>query len=181
MILIIDCGSSKTYKIDLIAQKYGYFTRTIAKTDLKKINLKKYDKFIISGGPILLTENINYYQDFEFIKEISKPVLGICLGHQIIGLLFGAKIYSYQTIKGKNKITILKKDKIFKNISYNSVFYEDHKEYINLPSNFILLAKSENCENEAMKHYSKNIYGVQFHPEISDEIGERFLFNFFKI
>ena len=181
MILIIDCGSSKTYKFAEIATKYGFLSKTILKADLKNINFEKYEKIIISGGPTLLTQNTDYYKDFDFIKKIDKPVLGVCLGHQIIGLQFGAKIQSYQAVTGKSRITVLKKDKIFDNINKNPIFYEDHKEYINLPDNFTLLAKSDNCENEAMKHNAKYIYGVQFHPEISQETGERFLLNFFMI
>ena len=181
MILIIDCGSSKTYKFKEIAEKLGFPSEIIKKDDFAPEMLDKYEKIIISGGPALLTKDKNYYRSFDFIKNYNKPLLGVCLGHQIIGLQFGADIFTQPHITGMNEISFCKLDKIFTNISPKTEFMEDHREYINLPPNFFLLGNSENCANEAMKHNNKPIYGVQFHPEISGSQGEKLLENFLRI
>jgi GMP synthase (glutamine-hydrolysing) len=107
--------------------------------------------------------------------------LGICLGHQIIGLLYGAEIQAGKRIDKKERIEIIKENDLFKNIKNFSLFKQAHCESITLPTEFILLAKSKSCENEAMKHKNKKIYGVQFHPEVSEKNGRKLFDNFVKI
>jgi GMP synthase (glutamine-hydrolysing) len=58
---------------------------------------------------------------------------------------------------------------------------EDHCEGITLPDQFILLARSRSYDVEAMKHREKDIYGVQFHPETSNEPGRKIAHNFLKL
>ncbi|MFN7013452.1 MAG: glutamine amidotransferase-related protein, partial [Bacteroidia bacterium] len=58
---------------------------------------------------------------------------------------------------------------------------QDHTEGINLPEEFVLLAKSEHYPNEAMQHKTKNIYGVQFHPETSSNLAKHIITNFLSI
>ncbi len=181
MILVINCGSSKTYKFKEIAQKLGFSAEIQKKDNLPNIIFERYSKIIISGGPTLLTQDKEYYKDFAFVKTYSKPILGVCLGHQIIGLQFGAKIYSYKPVSKDVEIDVLKRNDIFKGLSEKPIFREDHREYIDLPEDFLLLAKSNTCINEAMKHKIKPIYGLQFHPEISNENGLIVLKNFFNL
>lgn len=178
MILIIDCGSSKIKNLKQIFKEFGYESEICKLENLSP--LKSYDGIVISGGPLLLTEALSmYYLDyFKFIKSYKKPILGICLGHQIIGIKYGAKIYLGNEIREMQKIAFLKDDKLFAKVENNSLFKEDHTEYIDLPSDFILLATSKNCANEAMKHNKKPIYGLQFHPEISGDEGKMLLKNF---
>jgi GMP synthase (glutamine-hydrolysing) len=115
------------------------------------------------------------------VKKVKVPILGICLGHQIIGLLYGSKIKRDKLIKKKEKIEIISKNKLFANVKDHPLFREEHSEYITLPKGFHLLAKSSSCNNETMKHKKKNIYGVQFHPEYSGTNGRKLLSNFLKL
>lgn len=79
------------------------------------------------------------------------------------------------------KIDILRENKLFDSIKNLSLFQEAHFEFITLPEDFILLAKSESCQNEAMKHKDRIIYSTQFHPEESNKEGLRLINNFLKM
>ena len=178
MILIIDCGSSKTKEIPIILNESGFEQKKISIDDLPLKDYAGISGIIISGSSILLTNTPAYINRFDFIDKIKIPLFGICFGHQIIGLKFGSEVSKGNLIKGEQKMQILKENQLFKGIETNSNFDENHCEYINLPKDFELLAKSYSCDVEAMKHKEKNIYGVQFHPESSGENGKKMLINF---
>lgn len=180
MILIIDCGSKKTKEIVKVLDEAGFKNKTVAMRDLLLRDYNDFSGIIISGAPLLLTEvDVSYHLNkFEFIKKLSIPLLGICFGHQIIGLLFGSKIMKGKEVREEQDIEAVVPNKLFRGLDRTCSFTEDHCEYIDLPDNFILLAKSNTCEVEAMKHKDKEIYGVQFHPEVSDENGRKLLVNF---
>lgn len=183
MILIINCGSEK---VDLIARMVSkdHFELQIVRLDeIKNIDFANYNGIIISGAPILLTE-IDYSSVldlFEFIHRINYPILGICFGHQIIGLLYGAKAFRGHECRTDEIIEVIERNELFDGLDAILSLREDHCEGITLPNNFILLAKSRGYGVEAMKHREKSVYGVQFHPEASGESGEKIIKNFLKL
>jgi len=183
MICIIDCGTSSLQKIKRNLTDLDYKFRVIKLDEIENSDFKSFSGIIISGAPTLLTQvnQQEYLDKFNFLKSIEIPVLGICLGHQIIGLLNGSKIQAEKMIDKMEQIEILKENDLFAGIQDFGLFREEHLEFISLPENFTLLAKSESCDNEAMKHKNKNIYGVQFHPEVSDDNGKKLFTNFLKL
>jgi GMP synthase (glutamine-hydrolysing) len=183
MILIVDCGSKSMINLYDLLKKARKRFKIVKLDNLPEISGLNYQGVIIGGAPILLTEanKKEYVKNFRFIKESDKPVLGICFGHQIIGLLYGSKIFKGNEVRRSQKIQIVKKEPLFSGIKCSSFFLEDHIEHITLPKKFFLIADSETCENEAMKHKSKNIYGVQFHPEVSGKPGKVLINNFLKL
>lgn len=180
MICIIDCKTSWLKEIKKLVKESSHKYKVIKLSEIKKFNFKLVSGVIISGSPLLLTKvnQKEYISLFRFIKNISVPVLGICLGHQIIGLLHGSKIDIGNMVNKKEKIVFYKMDKLFSGIKNNSFFQEEHSEFITVPKDFILLAKSKSCNNEAMRHKKKIIYGVQFHPEVSNGNGKKLFENF---
>ena len=183
MMCIIDCGTSYIHFLQKDLREFDYTSKVVNLEEIEKNSFKFISGIIISGSPILLTktDHRKYLNLFSFIKTTSIPILGICFGHQIIGLLYGADISIGKKINKKESIDFVKSDVLFSNIENPSLFQEEHSEHITLPKNFFLLAKSKSCENEAMKHKSKLIYGVQFHPEVSSNNGKRVLENFLKL
>lgn len=182
MIYIINCGSKKVANFSKILDEIKIDNKIISFDEIEKFDFSKSSGIIISGAPILLTKNDKkiFLNKFNFLLNYENPVLGVCFGHQIIGLLYNAKISLGRDIRYPEHIQIIKQDPIFKDI-LNEKFIEDHCEYITIPDNFDRIAKSSSCDNEAMKHKTKNIYGVQFHPEVSERVGKIFLKNFVDI
>ena len=133
-------------------------------TSLEEIKAMNPEGIILGGGPSI--ERIGNWEDI--IKHINVPILGICLGHQVIANVFGgetksAEIESYAQID----LNIEKEEGIFKDVGKSLKVWASHKdEVITLPENFEILASSDKCAIEAMKHKEKEIYGIQFHPEV---------------
>ena len=179
MIAVIDCGSSKTPQIAQQLEEY-IDVQVLGLMDFKAENLAQFDGVVLSGAPILLTDidPAPYLQHLSWIKTYDKPLLGICFGHQIIGLLHGARVSKMREDRGFQEIELIKDDSLFERLPDVFKMQEDHCEHISVPHGFDLLACSDACINEAMKHKEKPMYGVQFHPEVSGNFGHVLLENF---
>lgn len=180
MIGIIDFGSKKTPDIESVCLEISYLTQVLWWDDVGRNKLELFDKIILSGAPVLLTEINHQYHisKFSFLKNSQVPVLGICFGHQLLGLVHGAEAFMGEAVREWTEIKIKSKNNLFKGFASGTRMMEDHTEGITLPDNFKCLATSDKYEVEAMKHISKPIYGVQFHPEVSGKEGKRLLNNF---
>ena len=178
-IAIIDCGSQKTSFIYDAVDEF-MDAEVIPMVDLNREYLQEFDGVIISGAPILLSEidPTRYLIQFNWVRSWEKPLLGICFGHQIIGMLHDAHISriaedrDWQTIESYMDCPILDK------LPSEMEMMEDHCEAISIPSAFHLIGSSDACINEIMMHRSKPIYGVQFHPEVSGNQGQILIGNF---
>lgn len=182
MILIIDCGSKKTPHIEEIIDEFiDYKTKSIL--EINEEDLKDVIGIVISGAPLLITEMdlIPYLNKTHWIKTTSLPILGICFGHQLIGLQFGAYGSRIKEDRDLQTVGILEDTKIFDKLPEEFEMMEDHCETISIPADFNLIASSDACVNEAMQHKSKPIFGVQFHPEVSGNLGRVIFENFVKI
>ncbi|MCV2502226.1 MAG: aminodeoxychorismate/anthranilate synthase component II [Candidatus Lightella neohaematopini] len=153
--------------------------------DITDINSINPNKIIILPGP---GSPSSLSISSKIIKHFSDtiPILGICLGHQIIGKIFGAKVTKSNFIMhGKQSNIIHDKSNIFYNINspfkaarYNSLTISTE----NLPDCLLISAWSiynNNKEIMAIKHRNLPLYGIQFHPEsILSECGIKILYNF---
>lgn len=182
MILIIDCGSTKTPEIGLMLKKLNADFRvlTINKFDLS--DTEDADATIISGAPILLTEVDTgpYLKKFEFLSQTNKPVLGICFGHQVLGMVHGSKVKRCEEDRKTTAISLMDSE-LFYGLDNVATFAEDHCECIELPDSFVLTGFSAICDVEAMQHTTKKLFGVQFHPEVSGNNGLTLFKNFLNI
>jgi GMP synthase (glutamine-hydrolysing) len=179
MILIINCGSQKTpYIEDSVNLVDDY--KTIELFSIPDVNLNEFEGIIISGAPILITEvDTKIYVDlFSWINNHEKPILGICFGHQMIGLLHGAQASRQKEDRDWQTIESLEDSELFDRLPREFSMMEDHCECISIPKGFKLIATSDACVNEAMQHETKKIYGVQFHPEVSGNQGDILIENF---
>lgn len=183
MICIINFGSSKTEKIGMCLDAIGYSYEIINWNKSEKTERSKFSGIILSGAPVLLTETDYkiYTEKFEFLRTGSIPVLGICFGHQLLGLLFGASVFKGEEARTETEISVISKSILFEGSDKKIKMMEDHTEGITLPPSFIKIASSEKYEVEAMQHQTLNLFGVQFHPEVSGENGLKLLHNFCRL
>ena len=146
---------------------------------------KKYNKIVISPGPGNPNQSGNC---LKIVKSLYKkvPILGVCLGHQIIGQVFGSRIIQTKKLMhGKtskilsNKIGILKNlPKIFEATRYHSLIIERKS----LSKDLEITAETKDGLIMGIKHKKYDVHGVQFHPEsIKTKLGIKILKNFIKI
>lgn len=182
MILIVNCGSKKVSQLEEITDSFDDF-ETRSMYDFPKVDFSVYSGVIISGAPLLLSQ-LNpdpYLLAFEKIKTLEIPILGICFGHQILGMLHGARIALQKEERDWVPISFFHESQLLKSIPHECLMLQDHCESISIPYNFSLLGSSDYCVNEAMQHKDKPIFGVQFHPEVSGNLGTRLIENFVNI
>ena len=152
--------------------------------DIKKMNP---DNIIFSTGPKHPKDSGICLEILNNIDELGNiPILGICLGHQAIGMNFGGEIRRLENpLHGKtSEITVLSENSVlFKNLPKKFKVMRYHSLYVdNIPEELEVTARSEDGIAMAVEHKSKNIFGIQFHPEsFFTEYGKNMIRNFLNI
>ena len=185
-VLLIDNYDSFTYNLYHYISRFNKNVDVIRndKIDSKAILKKNYKKIVISPGPGNPNQAGNC---LKIVKDVYKkiPILGVCLGHQVIGQAFGGKIVSANNLMhGKtSKIKHIKKG-LFKNIKNNFEATRYHSLVVDrkrLSKNLIITAETKNKTIMGLMHKNYNIHGFQFHPEsISTKVGMKLIENFIK-
>jgi anthranilate synthase/aminodeoxychorismate synthase-like glutamine amidotransferase len=186
MILLIDNYDSFVYNL---AQFLGELGAEIAvrrndKTSIAEIEKLKPTTIIISPGPGTPKDSGISPEVIMNFKE-KTPIMGVCLGHQTIGEVFGGKVIrATNVLHGKTSKVHHDGKKIFKNIENPFVATRYHSlivEKESLPDCFTLSAWTEDNTVMGIRHKEYNIEGVQFHPEsVLTNAGMKILKNFIK-
>jgi anthranilate synthase/aminodeoxychorismate synthase-like glutamine amidotransferase len=188
LILIIDNYDSFTFNLvqyfgELGAEMEIYRNDKITVDQIR--NKKNLKKIVISPGPCTPKEaGISKDVIKSFYKKI--PILGVCLGHQCIGEVFGAKIVrAKRLMHGKTSMIYHDSNTIFKNISnpFEATRYHSLEiEKKSLPACFQISAWTDQNEIMGIRHKKYPVEGVQFHPEsILTKEGKKVLGNFLRL
>ena len=183
-ILLIDNYDSFTFNL------YHYLSSLKTKVDVvrndkitsKEIIKKRYNKIVISPGPGNPNQSGNC---LNILKTLYKdlPFLGVCLGHQIIGQVFGSKIIQAKKLMhGKTSKIKSRQIGILKNLPRSFEATRYHSLIIDkktLSKDLLITAETNDGVIMGIQHKKFNIHGVQFHPEsIKTPIGIKILNNF---
>ena len=167
MLLVVDNGSAYTKNLlEFLSKKEINFSN-FSYSQLESSKIPEYDSFILSGRRHN-SKNMNALNSRIINHAISekKPLLGICYGAEILALTLGGTIR--KTIKpynGEQEVTILNENPLCEG---KIMVFESHNyEISRLNSKLHGIAKSENCLYEIIQYEDKNIFGTQFHPEMS--------------
>ena len=183
-IILIDNYDSFTFNLYHYISSLGANVDVIRNDEItdKQIIKNRYNKIVISPGPGNPNQSGNC---IKIVKSLYKkiPILGVCLGHQIIGQVFGSKIIQAKKLMhGKTSLIKSKKIGILKNLPSKFVATRYHSLIIDkktLSNELEITAETNDGIIMGIKHKEYNIHGVQFHPEsIKTTIGIKILKNF---
>lgn len=184
-ILVIN---NNTYYKNRLANLLKRHELTIINYDeLDGFNTEPYDMIVLSGGGIVaegrkrsLKRFSHLYEDqIKLVKETTKPVIGICLGCQIIGHAFGAELHKqFKTLrKGLFPIVAIRENDFMAGEEEAMVYQSNHWIITELPEELVCIAASGEGA-EIIQHRTRPIWGMQFHPE-REKVGSdgRLIFN----
>lgn len=140
---------------------------TVRRWDESYDDHREFDVIVLSGGSSFsLESNVDgLAREIALVKETTKPVIGVCLGAEIIAYAFGGTLKQMKKEDhGPRRVSVLSPHPVFRGLKEFSV-NESHRFAVDvLPETFELLASSS-CGPEMFRHRSFPIFGMQFHPE----------------
>lgn len=169
MILLIDLCYEKdslsqyefVFPIRKIVESLKQKTEIVHMSEVTQEQVEKANKIILCGTALKDNTFIDHFREFDWLKTTTKPVLGICAGMQIIGLVFGGTITKEKEI---GMTQIITKDALLGDSMISA--YELHGNGITLPEGFSVIA--ENVKGtQAIK--KDKTYGITFHPEVRNK------------
>lgn len=180
-IVILDFGAQY---VQLIARRVreNSVHSVIVPPDISAEALREHNAvgLILSGGPSSVHAD-DAPRCREEIFEMNLPILGICYGMQLACEMMGGEIKPTQSREyGRTQMEIVDRDTLLAHAPEQTTVWMSHGDIVNqLSSDFVPLAKTENCHYAAVRHKTKPVYGVQFHPEVTHTpIGNQIIRNF---
>ena len=166
-ILVLDNYDSFTYSLVHYIESFSLRCDVFRNDKISLEDVSQYNKILLSPGPGI-PEEAGILMDLIKTYADNKSILGVCLGHQAIGQVFGAELYNVgNVIHGKSKNTkVIAEDILFDGIDQEFQSGRYHSWAIrNVISPLIVTAVDDDGVVMAVKHESFNVRGVQFHPE----------------
>lgn len=184
MVIVLDFGGQYNQLIARRVRDLGVYSELLPyNTSVEKIKELNPKGIIFSGGPASVYEEKSPMAD-ERIYDLGIPVLGICYGMQLMTHHLQGKVERANKREyGKAIISITNDSPFFAELDKNQNVWMSHGDLVvETPEGFRIDASSEHCPIAAMSHPEKNLYAVQFHPEVrhseyGNEMIKNFLFN----
>jgi GMP synthase (glutamine-hydrolysing) len=181
-VYVIDNGGQWTHRIWRVLREIGCETKIIPNTT--PVSEIDADALVLSGGaPRVAWEAPKLGNCTDYLNEFHGPIMGICVGLQLMAIHCGGKAGPSKVPEyGLAKIRVIEEDDLFKGLPKEFLVWESHNDEVKDAPDFRVLAVSENCSVQAVKHLERPYYGVQFHPEVNNtEHGEEIYRNFVSI
>ncbi|UCD18595.1 MAG: glutamine-hydrolyzing GMP synthase [Candidatus Zixiibacteriota bacterium] len=181
MILILDFGSQYTQLIARrVREQHVYCEIVPFNADLSPYASQNVKGYILSGGPASLGEPNSPRLAPSFF-DTDLPILGICYGMQLIADAFGGQLVRSENREyGRSRMAIRSDSRIFSGVARESRVWMSHGDSIaRLPDSFLTVAATASLPIAAIASRRKEIYGLQFHPEVHHTVeGQKILSNF---
>ena len=181
LVIVLDFGGQYNQLIARRVRECNVYCEVIPYTaGIEKIRDKNPVGIIFTGGPNSVYDPKSPTCTKEYF-ELGIPVLGICYGSQLMCHVMGGTVKSAEVSEyGKTDLKVNITSLLFKDISEDSVCWMSHTDSMHsLPEGFKIIGSTENCPIAAMENTEKNLYAVQFHPEVEHTtFGRKILHNF---
>jgi len=181
-VYVVDNGGQWTHRIWRVLRELNCDSKILPNTTpLKEIDAQA---LVLSGGAARIEwESVKLGNCIEYLDHFSGPIMGVCLGMQFMAIHFGGKAGPAQVAEyGIAHLEVLEEDLLFKGLPKHFNVWQSHNDEVKEAPGFEVLARSERCPIQAMKHKTRPLYGVQFHPEVNNtEHGEKIYANFLSI
>ena len=181
LVIVLDFGGQYNQLIARRVRECNVYCEVIPYTaGIEKIREKNPVGIIFTGGPNSVYDPKSPTCTKEYF-ELGIPVLGICYGSQLMCHVMGGTVKSAEVSEyGKTDLKVNTTSLLFKDISEDSVCWMSHTDSMHsLPEGFKIIGSTENCPIAAMENTEKNLYAVQFHPEVEHTtFGRKILYNF---
>ena len=187
LILILDFGGQYNQLIARRVRECNVYSEVVPfDISIEKIKEKNPKGIIFTGGPASV-----YGEDSprcaEGIFELGIPVLGICYGMQLMTYTLGGNVARADKREyGTTDVSIDNSSLLFEGFEKTNGFLMSHTDFVEkVPEGFKNIGHTSSCPNAAMENKEKNLYGIQFHPEVNSSINgtqviKNFLFNICK-
>ena len=168
-IVIIDHYDSFTYNLSHLIKEIGAEVTVIRNDQFTLNQLERFDKIVLSPGPGIPSE-AGLLLDVIKTYKGRKPILGVCLGHQAIGEVFGGTLENLSDVFHgvATEGTQFSNDYIFDSLPKRITMGRYHSWVVsreNFPTCLEVTAVSDEGQIMALKHKNYDIHGIQFHPE----------------
>lgn len=181
-ILVLDFGGQYNQLIARRVREQHIYAeiRAYNKISADEIKNEGFKGVIFTGGPNSVYDEKSPHYD-KAVLDLGIPVLGICYGDQLIAFMAGGTVKSADNSSEYGKTTVyVDENPLFKGVPHESVCFMSHTDFISdAPEGFEIIAHTDKCPVAAMCDKKRNIYGVQFHPEVTHTVfGKEMLRNF---
>ena len=168
-VVIIDNYDSFTYNLSHLVKELGAEVAVVRNDQFRLEELEQYSKIILSPGPGIPSE-AGLLLDVIRTYAGRKPILGVCLGHQAIGEVFGAKLENLSDVFHgvATPCHIIADDPVFSGLPAEITIGRYHSWVVSregLPDCLEVTAVSDEGQIMALRHRELNVRGIQFHPE----------------
>ena len=180
-VIVIDFGGQynqlvarRVRECNVYCEIYSY------RTDIEQIKAMNPKGIILTGGP-----NSCYEEDSptytKELFELGVPVLGLCYGAQLMNHILGGKVEKAPVREyGKTEVFVDKNSPLFSDVAESTICWMSHFDYISKAApGFHITAHTADCPVAAAEDTSRNLYAIQFHPEVLHTVeGSKMLYNF---
>ena len=181
-IAVLDFGGQYAHLIANRIRRAGVFSE-IHEGDVSVDKLRDYKGIILSGGPASVRAADSIRCDARLF-QLGVPILAICYGHQLVAVTLGGEVEPGKVQEyGPANVTFSEKKGVFSDVNDEELVWMSHFDQVSkAPEGFVVIGKTEDTPVAAMADYERNIYCMQFHPEVTHTpCGAKILDNFIDI